>query len=54
MLLVITAPAADKPPADRRALPEIEIVLGSPMIQIHGDVSASALRTVLDCLAMRR
>lgn len=35
-------------------MPHIEIVVGDALVRVCGEVSSSALRTVFDCLALRR
>lgn len=55
-LPVITGPVAGKPRAMKATAPTlgyIEIIRGQTSVRVCGDVTASALHLVLDCLAAR-
>lgn len=54
LLPVVAAPSADAARVADRTPPCIEIVLGAATVRVCGEVSGTALRTVLDCLALRR
>jgi len=54
LLPVVAAPEADAARDADRTPSYIKIVLGATRVRVCGDVSGAALRTVLDCLALRR
>lgn len=55
LLPVVTTPHADIASLDADRLRScIEIALGGALVRVCGEVSSGALRTVLDCLALRR
>lgn len=54
LLPVVAVPEADTARDAERTPPCIEIVLGAATVRVCGEVSSAALRTVLDCLALRR
>jgi len=54
LLPVVAVPSAGVAQDTDRMPPCIEIVLGAATVRVCGEVSGTALRTVLDCLALRR
>ncbi|MCX9157275.1 transposase [Niveibacterium sp. 24ML] len=52
-LIPVIAPATSVPSEPQAPTASIEIVLGRVTVRVHGEVSRSALRTVLECLGVK-